>query len=161
MQPDGWEYSARTIGTGGQYLVTWEDHSTNTQIYARRINGDGSQDGSHFFVLAGAANRNPAVAASESARRYLVVATREGGAANDTICGQEISPTANILSPGARIGDEACFGGPSADYSALVAGPIGGFLAAWQDKPVSATETDVYGQLWGNRVYLPLVVRKR
>lgn len=142
-------------GTEGVYLIVWEDVGTNTQIYASWMTGNGTIFGSHFFVLSGIANHNPAIAGSESARNFLVVATREGGAANDIICGQAVSYAGQL------VGGEACFGSPTAEYPAVAAGAVGDFLTAWEDKPTSSVETDIYGQFWGNRVYLPMVVRNR
>jgi len=51
------------------------------------------------------------------------------------------------------------FSGVAADNPAVASGPGGDFLVGWQDQPLSATNTNLYGQLWGNRVYLPLVVK--
>jgi len=37
----------------------------------------------------------------------------------------------------------------------------GDFLMAWQDQPVGATNTNIYGRFWGNRLYLPLMLRNQ
>jgi hypothetical protein len=143
----------------GQYLVVWQDVSSNTAIRGLRISGDGTRDVSHNWVLEPGWHRNAAVVGSVGARRYLVVATRDEGVTSDWICGQEISPTGDIGS-GFRVGEASCFGGPTADQVAVGAGPVGSFLVAWQDRPPWATQTDILGQFWGNRAYLPLVVRR-
>jgi len=42
----------------------------------------------------------------------------------------------------------------------LTAGPHGDFLVAFDDDPSMSSNMDIYGRLWGNRVYVPLVVRR-
>jgi hypothetical protein len=44
----------------------------------------------------------------------------------------------------------------NATHSAVTGGPLGDFLVAFDD----VTGSGVYGRLWGNRIYLPLVVRE-
>jgi hypothetical protein len=43
-----------------------------------------------------------------------------------------------------------------ADHPAVASGPLGDFLTTFQAVGV---DWGIYGQLWGNRTYLPLVVR--
>jgi hypothetical protein len=136
------------VGTGGQYLVAWEEDSFD-QIYARRFNGDGTPDGARFFVLPGPATFHPAVASSESARRYLVVAGWRGNG----VQGQEVSSGGNLVY------DKGEVGGIIGFHPAVAAGSAGTFLVAWEDRDSGKADMDIFGRFWGNRVYLPLVVR--
>ena len=47
--------------------------------------------------------------------------------------------------------------GPANDFPAIAAGPTGDYLVAWQGQPLSITHTNIYGQVIGNRSYLPLM----
>jgi hypothetical protein len=53
----------------------------------------------------------------------------------------------------------AVFSGIAADYPAVSAGPNGDLLLAWQDQPVSGTNMNIYGQMWGNKLYIPIVLK--
>jgi hypothetical protein len=47
-----------------------------------------------------------------------------------------------------------------ADYPSMAAGPTGDFLVAWQDhQDILQTDTDIFGQLFGNRIYIPLSIK--
>ena len=48
-----------------------------------------------------------------------------------------------------------------ADHPAVGAGAAGDFLVAFDDDPWMANDWDIYGRLWGNRVYLPGVLKRR
>jgi hypothetical protein len=156
------------VGSGGQYMVVWQREwtSTDNDILARRVTGEGSTDGS-YFVINNASDHdtvNPAVAGSESSQEYLLAWTHDykldlGGGLIFSfvgIAGQAVS------SGGSLLGEETCVGGWSADNAAMASGPLGDFLVAFDDEPPGATlDRDIYGQLWGNRLYLPLVVRNQ
>jgi hypothetical protein len=139
------------VGTGGQYLVVWEEWETDSHIYARRVNGDGSVDGYQFYVMPSESNIDPVVAGSVSSKRYLVAATRLELAPFYTNYLREVSPE------GTLIGDEFYAGGPCSYYPDLAAGPKGDFFLVFQHQV--STNFDVYGLLWGNRIYLPLVMK--
>jgi hypothetical protein len=95
----------------------------------------------------------PAVAASETNQQYFVVWRREfQGSGDSSILGQAISYN------GDYIGGVSEFLGEDVDFPAVAAGPAGDFLVVWQDQPVGATDTNIYGQLWGNRIYLPATI---
>jgi len=47
--------------------------------------------------------------------------------------------------------------GPANDFPAIAAGPTGDYLVVWQGQPLSITHTNIYGQIIGNRSYLPLM----
>jgi hypothetical protein len=154
------------IGTGGQYLVVWQREwsSTDNDILARRVTGEGSTDGS-YFVINNAYDHDtvaPAVAGSESSQKYLLAWTHDykldlGGGLFIFFVG--IAGRA-VSSGGQLLGGETYVGGWGADDAAVGSGPLGDFLVAFDDEPPGATlGRDIYGQLWGNRVYMPLVLR--
>ena len=51
-------------------------------------------------------------------------------------------------------------GGWNAGRSAVAAGRRGDFLVAFEDEPPAAN-VNLYGALWGRRVYLPLLLKSR
>jgi hypothetical protein len=154
----------RTAGTKGQYLVAYEDRypwSDRGIIRVTRVDGDGTvlsdgQDRAISDKSMDADSFNPAVAGNENSQKYLVAWTQHypiGSSFVYTgIAGREIASNGDPVSRETRIA------GWDGQNSAVVGGWGGDFLVAWDDLPFSATR-DVYGALWGNRVYLPLALR--
>jgi hypothetical protein len=66
---------------------------------------------------------------------------------------REVSSTGDITE------EPRAIGGPWADNAAVAGGPNGDFLVAFDDTRDGSR--DVYGHLWGTRVYLPLVTRSQ
>jgi len=138
----------------GQYLVAWEywTGANNYDIWAQRVAGGGTLEGSAFLVFdSTASDVCPAVAGSESNQQYLVAWTTSP-AVYPCICGRVV-PTS-----GALVDAETVVGGYWAGNAAVASGPVGDALIAFQDTLGSGTY-NIYGRLWGNRVYLPLVLR--
>jgi hypothetical protein len=161
---DNWNVSTRapavaaipTTPTSYKYLVVWEKISSpgDRDIYARLVEEDGTPALGGFYLSTALVDQSsPAVAGDEAGQRYLVTWRNPLGVVDVPIHGRAVSTAGNLLY------DVAQFGGPTADYPAVAAGAVGTFLVAWQDKSVFATNTDIYGQFWGNRAYLPLLVR--
>jgi len=147
------------VAPDGQYLVTWESDLSNLHVMGQRLNGDGTDAG---FVLgigtSMGADSQPAVAGSEEGRTFLATWTRRQGILDVEVCARLVP----VLDPGVLFADPepvACFGGPQAAFSAAAAGPLADFLIAFDDQSLAATSRDLYAQLWGYRVYLPLAVR--
>ena len=141
-----------------KYLVVWEAELSpgNRNIYSKRVEEDGTPGTAFAIGMAdGVDKSSPAVAGDEAGQRYLVTWRHSLGVVDVTIHGRAVSAAGNLLY------DEAEFGGPTADYAAVAAGSTGTFLVAWQDKSPWMTNTDIYGQFWGTRAYLPLVVRNQ
>jgi len=149
----------------GHYLVAWEiDTGSDRGVMARNVAVD-SGGNTSFGLYRVVANEpddevNPAVAGTEGGGRYLMtwnqlyVADIGGGMGIVwlSIVGRELSPEGELLGDGlTRIG------GVNATHSAVAGGPLGDFLVAFDD---SVGDSGIYGRLWGNRVYLPLVVRR-
>lgn len=60
-----------------------------------------------------------------------------------------------VPTSGALVDAATAVGGLMAGNPAVTAGPTGDFLLAFHDK--LAGNYDIFGRLWGNRLYLPLV----
>jgi hypothetical protein len=139
-----------------KFLVVWEiDYAPNDRdIYGRMVSEEGTP-GTDFWVSwsTGVDESSPAIASSESNLQYFVTWRHPQGVIDKPIRGRAISYQ------GALLGQTAVFSGVAADYPAVAAGPTGDFLTVWQDQSISVTNTNIYGQLWGNRIYIPIVVR--
>jgi hypothetical protein len=138
----------------GQYLVVWERLFLpgDTDILGQRVDGNENLQGNFVDVtsLGSEDTFNPAVAGNETAKRYMVAWTLPVGAVTG-IKGRTVS-MAGVRSTEALIGES------NADNAAVAGGPVGDFMVAFDALPVPPNDRDIYGQLWGNRVYVPLVV---
>lgn len=145
-----------TESNKGHYLVVWEHrHSaTDGDIHARRVEGDGTLNPGFIVSEAPENQTNPAVAGSEAGQQHLVAWTQ------DYTSGMVVFPGIGVrtVSSNGDLGTETRLGGWNADHAAVASGPLGDFLVALDDL-VAITGWNIYGWLWGNRVYLPLVVR--
>ncbi len=143
-----------TTPSNDKFLVVWEANlSTHRDIYGHVIQEDGTLAHSALLIAWTSADQSaPAVAGNEGGSRYLITWRQDQGAVDKPIYGRSIAHDGTFQ-------DVFDIGGPATDYPAVAAGPVGDFFVAWQDQPVWATNTNLYGQLWGNRVYLPLVLR--
>ncbi len=139
----------------GQYLVAWQywTNANNYDIWAQRVAGEGTLEGNAFLVRYNPFAQDelgPAVAGSESNQQYLVAWTILP-AVFPCVWGQVVSTS------GALVGTMTVVGGVDAGNPAVAAGPTGDFLIAFHDKLVG--NYDIFGRLWGNRLYLPLVLK--
>lgn len=147
------------VPTGtGQYLVGCVMVVAGQgDIVAQRISGDGNLQSWYVDVSPASVDRtNPAVAGKESSQEYLVTWSHPNYAAPliyDGIVGRAVSTNGDLL------GEETTIGGITADRSAVASGPAGDYMVVFDDKTLLAATRDIIGQLWGNRAYLPLVVR--
>jgi len=146
-----------TTPNNTKFLVVWDMLAISANehdIYGRFVAEDGTP-GNDFWIswANGVVESSPAVVGSEANLQFFAAWRRPQGTMDQPIYGRAISYTGTLL------GQEAVFSGVAADLPALASGPGGDFLTAWQDQPISATDTDIYGNLWGNRLYLPIVLR--
>lgn len=139
----------------GQYMVAWMvNPGVDGDILARQVPGDdGSLSGYVFVAVSGADETNPAVTGNESGRHYLVTWSRP----SDPPLGFNYINGLTVSAEG-KMSEEINVGGCFADYSAVAAGPSGDFLVVFEDKALTAN-VGIYGQLGGNRIYVPLVLR--
>lgn len=145
-----------TAPSSGRFLVVWEIHYApgDRDIYGRLVAEDGTPGSDMWISWAnGVDESSPAVAGTESNLQYFVVWRHPQGVVDKPIMGRALSDG------GALLGQVADFSGVDAQHPAVAAGPVGSFLVVWQDQPVFATNTNIYGRVWGNRVYLPLALR--
>lgn len=159
----------------GDYLVAWEsDTGSDTGIDAKTVhvasNGSVTVGTLPQVVYDSSVDEsNPAVAGNESSQQYLVTwsqhyeETVSGNGFTSTlvydgIAGRAISKDGDILN-GTFMDEGSYIGGWNADRSAVAAGPLGDFLAVYEETPLGESDSDIYGHLWGNRVYLLLVLR--
>jgi hypothetical protein len=136
----------------GQYLVAWElrYNPTDRDIYARQVAGDETPGSLSYIAITTANETGPAVAGNERAQQYLAVWTYDDpGLFGNGIFGRSVS-TSNLL------GGTAIVGGTFGDHAAVASGWLGDFLVAFDD----FANPDIYGRVWGNRGYLPLVLRQ-
>jgi len=155
----------RTFGTKGQYLVAFEDRypwPTRGLIRVTWLDGDGAvlpQGG--IDVLSQSSHdrdsRAPSVAGNENSKAYLVTWTQEhweGLLFWDSISVREVGADKSMRS------DEIEVFGWAAGNSAAAAGRSGDFMVVREDYVWGQSNQGIYGQLWGNRAYLPLVKRR-
>jgi hypothetical protein len=133
----------------------WVHESWNASTYNDVWECPTREDGSFFWCHSLTTynyDTSPAVAASESSLQYFVVWRREfQGSGDSSILGRAISFDGNYNWGVSE------FLGEDVNFPAVAAGPAGDFLVVWQDK--RANNTNIYGQLWGNWIYLPLMIR--
>jgi hypothetical protein len=148
----------------GDYLVVWEiDTGGDRGVMARSVHvaSDASFALGLYKIVANEAGDeiNPDVAGTESGGQYLMVWNQTYevdlgggfGLVYQAIVGR------NLASDSSLLGDDLTYiGGLNATHGVTSAGPRGDFLAAFDDV---IGDSNIYARLWGNRIYLPLVVR--
>ena len=137
-----------------KFLVVYQLlHSAGDyDIYGNFVEEDGTLvAGDLHIARSNNSETAPAVAGSEDAQEYLVLWREDAGIVNKPIKARRYD------SRGADLGAAFELGGPATDQPALTAGYMGDFLLAWQDRPIAATYAHLYGALYGNRNYLPLI----
>jgi hypothetical protein len=146
----------RTSPGQGKYLVTWQllTSTTNGDIWAQRVNGDGSMDGPPIGISSAPEwEEVPSVAGNSNSREYLIAWAHFDSSSNSYIHGRFFPLLDVIPGMGERLG------GYKAENVSVAAGPGGDFLVVYQDKAPGASLEDIWGRLWGNRLYLPQVLR--
>jgi hypothetical protein len=149
----------------GRYLVAWEDHwiPTDTDIHGRRLTGEGEPQDPPYKIIANSNEdeTRPAVGGSEGAWKFLITWTRHvqdpqaPWVSWDLIFGREVGQGGAFLTGGIDTG-----GVYDADHSAVAAGPGGGFVVVFDEDPSMGGNRDIFGRLWGARVYAPLVIKR-
>jgi hypothetical protein len=140
----------------GRYLVVWELHYTtgNRDIFGREVAGDGTLLSQFYMGWADTDETRPAVAGSRYALRYFVTWKRPADQPYmwTYIYGRHV-PTG-----GSPLGPDRHLGGVQAGRPAVTEGQPGDFIVVYDDQPLLGNR-GIYGRLWGNRIYLPLVLR--
>ncbi|MCL6429711.1 MAG: hypothetical protein K6V36_02480 [Anaerolineae bacterium] len=140
----------------GRYLVAWEMQigPGNRDIYGREVAGDGSISSGFWISGADVDEASPAVASYRYAERYLVTYQRSA----DPPYMWTYIRGRNVPTDYGPPGPEKYIGGVQAGHPAVTEGRLGDFLVVYDDQPLLG-DRGIYGRLWGNRIYLPLVLR--
>ncbi|MBN2148270.1 MAG: hypothetical protein JW726_12835, partial [Anaerolineales bacterium] len=138
----------------GQYLVVWRNDGmfSGSYIFGQRIAGDGTPEVTGFILLSATGNDTfPAVAGSQ--QQYLVTYKSE------SLPPDPPSEPIVVVPVGPSTTDHYVqgVGGIHTLSSAVVSGPGGDMLIAFDE--YASGEADILGVLWGNRTYMPLVVK--
>jgi hypothetical protein len=152
------------VNNQGNYLVAWEaDFGVERDIEARAVEiaSDGTPTVGVYRLVAATEEDEvkPAVGASESREQYLVTWQQEVfhgegyGWVSDAVVGRATASDGSLQ--GSAFGE---IGGYDAGWSAVAGGELGSYLVAFEDTPAGGS-TNVYGCVWGNRIYLPVVMR--
>ena len=147
-----------TVPNFGMYAVAWEMHytATDSDIYARGVTGLGVVNPVVLVTATGDNERYPAIVGNEARSEFLVSWT-----------GPYPAPFINtgiwarpLLLNGALTSQRTLAAGSFADYSALATGSTGDYLMVYQDPNLFVPVTlDIWGRLWGNRNYLPAIMK--
>jgi hypothetical protein len=143
-----------SVEPDGEYLITWEMNYApgDKDIMGLRVDPDGNVAPIMLNIDRRAGDQfNPAVAGNAQSGQYLVSWVGPGYFDTDIFARAiDIDPAGVTLSADESVG---------AYYSdnPAVAGDGVDFLIAYDDAFFVPTE-EIFGQMWGNHVYLPLVV---
>lgn len=143
-----------TVPDAGQYLVAWE---SDGDIKARTVAWDGTLGARRDLATTSWTEQGPAAAGCESNQQFLVA----------WVWIPVVTPPAmmqvqarTLALDGALLDSTTTVGGGQVFETAIAAGPTGDFLMAFDDNEViGVANRGIYGHFWGNRVYLPLVIR--
>lgn len=147
-----------TVTDQGQYLVTWGHESGFTRdIQGRPVAGVGTPGVTVTLADTPWSEHSPAVAGCESNQQFLVVWVWIPVVTPPGIMQVQAR---TLALDGTPLHDTTYVGGGQVFQAAVAAGPTGDFLVAFDDNEVTGTANrGIYGRVWGNRVYLPLVLR--
>jgi hypothetical protein len=144
----------------GQYLVVGEyqydvaSWPYDRDLYGQRVAGDGTLTDSYLSIATSTRDEaNPAVAGSANGQEYLV-------AWSEVYMDQYIE--ARSVSAGAVLGPLTQLWVYFAyyHYPAVAAGPLGDYLVTCDSYESPIYPTEIFGWLWGTRLYLPLILRQ-
>ncbi len=148
-----------TVTDQGQYLVAWgrEAGFLTRDIRGRPVAGDGTLGTSVILADTPWSEHSPAVAGCESKQQFLAVWVWIPVVTATPIMQVQAR---TLALDGTPLHDTTYVSGGQVFQAAVAAGPTGDFLVAFDDNEVIGTSNrGIYGRVWGNRVYLPLVVR--
>jgi hypothetical protein len=146
--------AALPVSPDGQYLVVWELHyaSNDWDILGVPVSADGVPQSTFDIAATGTDETAPAVVGSQVRNQYLVTWRQ---LSNPPFIftymeGRLISTAGSVLY------NPIPLGGLTANHPSVAAGPGGEFLTVFDDTPLT-TDSGIYGQLIGNRIYIPMV----
>ena len=125
-----------------QWLVVWQDQRTDSDIYGRRISGDGSLDGGEYIISSSGVDilKHPSVTYNPVSGEYFVVFTHESLTNNGNIRGRRVPASGTPSTPGFTIAT-----GPTTQNYPDVdcRTTVGGYLVVWRELD---TQLDIKGQ---------------
>ncbi len=143
-----------TLPDQGQYLVAWE---SSGDIRYKTVTGSGVPGALKILANTAWGEYRPAVAGCESNQQFLAVWTWvpvSTPPAMMQVQGRALALDSTLLDKTTTVG------GGQVYNAAVAAGPDGDFLIAFDDNEVfSISNRGIYGWLWGNRAYVPLILR--
>lgn len=150
-----------TVPHEGKFFVAWESQYSpgNNNIYGKRFTHDLKSDGI-ILMLSNSPKSDsaPAVAADEYSDQFLVAWKQPWGPfSNSSISTRYISKENDTLEGEITIGGYQT--GMFSVEPAVVSGMPGDFLVAFSDTSLGLPDSDIFGQLLGNRQYIPLTIR--
>lgn len=147
--------SITTSSGAGQFLVVSEahDNSLNTTIITgQRVTETGALDGSRLASISTDTGTDPSVAGTTGPDQQFLV-----GWVHDYNIME-----ARLVTTSGDLGTQISFHNPrdhNGSYNpAVTAGPTGDFLLT-DDNWWNTANMDIVGYLWGNRIFLPFLVR--
>ena len=137
----------------GRYQVAWE---RNYNIYTTNVTGTGAVGAWQTLADSSYEESDPAVAGNEVNDQFLVTWTAVIELLAPVV---EVQGHKMTIS-GALLRTKKSVSGHTVDKSDLAAGAMGDFLIVFEDTEVlGLPEQGIYGSLWGDRIYLPLILR--
>jgi hypothetical protein len=141
--------------SAGQYLVTWQ---TGQDIQARTVSGLETLGSIRDLANTGWGEYRPAAAGCESNLQFLVVWTWVPVSTPPAMMQVQ---GRTLAVDGAPLQDTTFIGGSQVFDAAVAAGPACSYLVAFDDNAtLGSWSRGIYGRLWGNAVYLPLVLKQ-
>ena len=132
-----------------QTLYGLNDHD----VIGLPVNEDGSGGARFFISNATADETSPTIVGCESNQQYYAAWRFHHGVVDNPIKARAY----NIS--GSPASQNFILSGVASDLPAVACGLAGDFFIVWQDLPgSSATHTNIFGQIIGNRLYLPMIV---
>jgi len=131
----------------GQYLVTCQvDYGGVPSIDGRLVTDAGVLDGSPIYISPGKGYW-PGVAGNDHTQEYLAA----------WVQGTQVQ--ARTISTAGALDTVAYLTGRDPAHAAIASGPLGDFLITVDDRVSPSYPYDIFGYMWGTRVFLPLVTR--
>lgn len=151
--------AAIPISGSGQYLVAWESYDgSDWDVYGRTVAWDGVVGSWRTLADTPWSEYTVAVVGCESNRQFLVT----------WVWVPVITPPAmmqiqarTLALDGTPLHETVYVGGGQVWGQVVAAGPHGDHLIAFDDNETFGTSSrGIYGVRWGNRVFLPLILRQ-
>jgi hypothetical protein len=141
----------------GSYLVVYdrEFSSSERDIYARKVNGDGTTGLITPISIPHEDEYAPVIAGDETSQRYLAAWRREDYASPQSWDGMVAW---QLDLGGSQIGHSHVIGGLDAEHVSVAAGSVGDYLMVYDD-PLAASRA-IVGALLGKRAYLPAMLKQ-